>query len=373
MKKYFYIVLFLSAAFCSVQADAQASSRRKAMEEKEEDSKTLSVRAQSQFVPSVGMPADLKWKRDIYRIIDLEKEENTALYYPERPTGDRMNLFSLIFRLAVENRIKIYEYNIDGNEQLTDDNVIPAKDMLDRFNIYYRRKLVNRKDTVLVIDNSDIPSNEAKSYFVKEVNYFDDRSSTMNSTIEAICPVLHRSDEFTYEMTKYPMFWVRYSDIEPYLAQTSVMISDYNNASSVTVADFFTARLYKGDIYKTTNRLNRTLAQYCPNDSTMKAEQERIEGQLRSFEENLWGLREEKKVEEVTVRTEETQEEDAGKEENSKRVGRDRQEADSTDRSESEPEPKAKVEKETKRKKSSSLSSRSAASAPRATVRRERR
>lgn len=336
--------------------------------EKEEAGEVLSVRAQSQFSPSVDMPVDMKWKRDIYRIIDLEKEENTALYFPERPIGDKMNLFSLIFKLAVENKIKIYEYNIDGNELLTDDNVISAKDMLDRFNIYYRRKLENRKDTVIVIDDSDIPSNEAKSYFVKEVNFFDDRSSTMNSMIEALCPVLHRTDEFTYEMTKYPMFWVRYKDIEPYLSQTSVMTSDYNNATSVTIADFFSAKMYKGDIYKTTNRLNRTLAQYCPNDSTMKAEQERIEGQLKAFEEGLWGMKEEKKetVEAKKPETETGEEAVEEKSENSKRIGRDNQDDNKTE-----------VKKESKKKESkvkSSSSSRSKpSSAPRASVRRERR
>lgn len=371
MKRLFYIVLLMSATFCSLQVDAQAPSRRRAMEEKEEDTNVLSVRAQSQFTPSVDVPAEMKWKRDIYRIIDLEKEKNTALYYPERPIGDQMNLFSLIFKLALENKIKIYEYNIDGNEMLTDDNIISVKDMLDRFNIYYRRKLVNRRDTVLVVDNSDIPSNEAKSYFVKEVNYFDDRSSTMNSTIEAICPVLHRSDEFTYEMTKYPMFWVRYKDLEPYLTQTSVMISDYNNASNVTVADYFAARMYEGEIYKTTNRLNRTLAQYCPNDSTMKAEQARIEGQLKAFEEGLWGMREETPVKDEAVEKTVDEEipDEAEKTENSKRVGRDRQ----GDDEKSEAADDNKVKKETKSKKSSSVSSRAPKSAPRATVRRERR
>lgn len=371
MKRLFYIVLALSACLSSIDMSAQAPSRRKAMQEKEKEEagEVLSVRAQSQFSPSVDMPVDMKWKRDIYRIIDLEKEENTALYFPERPVGDKMNLFSLIFKLAVENKIKIYEYNIDGNELLTDDNVISPKDMLDRFNIYYRRKLENRRDTVIVIDDSDIPSNEAKSYFVKEVNYFDDRSSTMNSMIEALCPVLHRTDEFTYEMTKYPMFWVRYKDIEPYLSQTSVMTSDYNNATSVTIADFFSAKMYKGDIYKTTNRLNRTLAQYCPNDSTMKAEQERIEGQLKAFEEGLWGI--EKKettaaAEDKTAEKEPAEEASEEKPENSKRIGRDNQ-----------GEEKTEVKKETKKKetkvKSSSSSRSKASAAPRASVRRERR
>lgn len=369
MKNVFYILTIISVCLYSSYATAQAPSRRNMKQKENEASEVLSVRAQSQYTSNVEIPSDLKWKRDIYRIIDLDKEENTGLYYPDRPTGDKMNLFSTIFKLAIENKIKIYEYNIDGNEQFNDASIINPKDMLDRFSIYYREKLVNnRRDTVIVIDNSDIPSNEVKSFFVKEVNYFNDRASTYNSTIEALCPVLHRTDEFTMEITKYPMFWVKYKDVEPYLSQSTLMASDYNNVSNMTIADFFASKMYKGEIYKTTNRLNRTLAQYCPNDSTLKAEQEKIEKQLVTFENNLWGINqkaENENKEETVANNEET---DENVKENSKRVGRDNSSTDKEEKKSS-----SNNKKEVKQKRSSSTSKSSPKAAPRASVRRERR
>lgn len=374
MKNVFYILTIISVCLYSTCAFSQAPSRRNMKQKNNETSELLSVRAQSQYTSNVDIPSDLKWKRDIYRNIDLEKEENTGLYYPDRPIGDKMNLFSTIFKLAIEKKIKIYEYNIDGNEQFDDASIINPKDMLDRFSIYYREKLVNnRRDTVIVIDNSDIPSNEVKSFFVKEVNYFDDRASTYNSTIEALCPVLHRSDEFTMEITKYPMFWVKYKDVEPYLSQSTLMASDYNNVSNMTVADFFASKMYKGDIYKTTNRLNRTLAQYCPNDSTLKAEQEKIEKQLVTFENNLWGINPQNetvnnnKEEEAPAESDQTDENATS--ENSKRVGRD----NSSDSSKEEKRSSSSSKKEVKQKRSSSTSKASVKAAPRASVRRERR
>lgn len=371
--------LMLLSLFCIVMTvDAQPPSRRRAQQEAEK-SDNLTVRASSQYSPSVDFPADMKWKREIYRTIDLEKEANTALYYPERPVGEQMNLFSLIFKLAIEGKINIYEYNIDGNEQFGADYVISPKDMLDRFNIYYREKLVNRRDTVIVIDNSDIPSNEVKSFFVKETNYFDDRNSTYHSKIEAICPVLHRSDEFTLEITKYPMFWVRYDDLETYLTSISLMTSDYNNVSSMTVADFFESHLYEGDIYKTTNRLNRTLAQYCPTDSAMKAEQERIEGQLKAFESNLWTM--DTVSEDTGDVTDDSGEETSGQESeeanatepaNSKRVGRDEDDGGQKSETKAKTE-KSKSAKKSKKERSVSSSKSPVKAAPRASVRRERR
>lgn len=371
--------LMLLSLFCIVMTvDAQPPSRRRAQQEAEK-SDNLTVRASSQYSPSVDFPADMKWKREIYRTIDLEKEANTALYYPERPIGEQMNLFSLIFKLAIEGKINIYEYNIDGNEQFGADYVISPKDMLDRFNIYYREKLVNRRDTVIVIDNSDIPSNEVKSFFVKETNYFDDRNSTYHSKIEAICPVLHRSDEFTLEITKYPMFWVRYDDLETYLTSISLMTSDYNNVSSMTVADFFESHLYEGDIYKTTNRLNRTLAQYCPTDSAMKAEQERIEGQLKAFESNLWTM--DTVSEDTGDVTDDSGEETSGQESeeanatepaNSKRVGRDEDDGGQKSETKAKTE-KSKSAKKSKKERSVSSSKSPVKAAPRASVRREKR
>ncbi len=105
--------------------------------------------------------------------------------------------------------------------------------------------------------------------------------------ITAICPVLHRSEEFSSEKVKLPMFWVNYKDLVPYLTQTKVSVSNYNNAANSTWDDFFTARLYKGDIYKTTNLQNRTLSQYCPTDSAMVKEQKRIEKELVDFEKDI--------------------------------------------------------------------------------------
>ncbi len=370
----------LVSLFCvAAVVDAQPPSRR-AAEEEAQKSNELTVRAASQYSTTIDFPSDMKWKREIYRTIDLEKEANSALYYPEQPSDGQMNLFTLMFMLAIEGKIDIYEYSIDGDEQFAPEYVIKPADMLDRFNIYYRRKLVNRSDTVIVIDNSDVPSNEVKSFFVKETNYFDDRNSTYQSKIEAICPVLHRADEFTFETTKYPMFWVKYEDLETYLTSIMLMTSDLNNVSNMTASDFFAARIYEGDIYKTTNRLNRTLAQYCPTDSAMVAEQERIEGQLKDFEANLWAVSENSATTRETTKstkTETIEAEDADAEvdkeesDNSKRVGRDEKEESST--------VSAKEEKSTtkskKTRKQSTVSSRSSSSvaAPRASVRRERR
>ena len=175
------------------------------------------------------------------------------------------------------------------------------------------------------------------------------------------------------------MFWVRYDDLETYLTSISLMTSDYNNVSSMTVADFFESHLYEGDIYKTTNRLNRTLAQYCPTDSAMKAEQERIEGQLKAFESNLWTM--DTVSEDTGDVTDDSGEETSGQESeeanatepaNSKRVGRDEDDGGQKSETKAKTE-KSKSAKKSKKERSVSSSKSPVKAAPRASVRRERR
>lgn len=287
MKRLICIVTLLCMACAVQQVVAQPASRREKKENKE-TGPTLSVRAKTQYTGQTVMPEEVAWKREIYRTIDLKEEKNAALYYPVEPIGDRMNLFSLLFKLMSEGKVPAYEYRLDGTEVMTSQNKINFKDVLDRFHIYYTEKVEGRRDTMLIIDNSDIPSAEVLSYFVKEVSYFDNRSSTYNSKVVAICPVLHRAGDFSTEVTKYPMFWLNYNDLSSYLVRMPVMTSNLNNTSNISLEDYFAKRMFKGDIYKTTNMLNQTLAQYCPNDSAIVKEQKKIEGQLEAFEKNLW-------------------------------------------------------------------------------------
>jgi hypothetical protein len=85
------------------------------------------------------------------------------------------------------------------------------------------------------------------------------------------------------------LFWVKYADLEPFLSRQSLMTSNLNNAATMTMDDFFTLNRYEGKIYKTNNLLGKTLAQYCPTDSAMTKEQQKIEKELKSFEENIFG------------------------------------------------------------------------------------
>ena len=280
-----FLAILLAALFCADVASAQpAARRREKAQQRQQKDQGLSVRAQISFPTQKAMDEDVTWRRDIYREIDLTEDANAGLYYPVEPVGSQMNLFTYIFKLALFNYIPVYEYRLDGNEDYSDSAKVNIKTILDNYHIFYEQK-----DGKLRVDNSDIPSAEVKMYYLKESAYYDQANSTFRRKVLSLCPVMMREDDFGGEASKYPLFWVKYTDLEPFLNRHTMAASSLNNAAVVSADDYFTTTRYEGNIYKTSNLLGRTLAQYCPTDSAMAKEQKRIEAELQRFSKNIYG------------------------------------------------------------------------------------
>ena len=261
------ILMIMTVALVTMTASAQPKARRNAAaSNKTQAAQQMTQRARLMYPTALDMPQDVVWRRDIYRELDLNIDANAGLYYPVEPIDKQLNLFTYVFKLALNGYIPVYEYRLDGNE------------------VFYEEK--NGK---IRVDNSDIPSAEVKMYYLKESAYYDQANATFRRKVISLCPVMMRDDDFGGEASKYPLFWVKYSDLEPFLNKQTVMTSNLNNAAVMTLDDYFTMNRYEGKIYKTTNMLGRTLAQYCQNDSALKKEQMKIEGELKAFEQNIFG------------------------------------------------------------------------------------
>lgn len=305
------LVLFalLSATTIVMAQPAARRNQPAASQQKPSAAQNITTRAQISFPTSQEMKEDVVWRRDIYREIDLTIGNNSGLYYPVEPMGSQMNLFTYLFKLVLSGQVKAYEYRLDGNESFEADAIVKPLALLDNYSIYYERK-----DGKLKLDNSDIPSREVKAYYIKETSYFDQTSATFHTKVLALCPIMVRDDDFGTSgssVAKYPLFWVKYDDVAPFLTKQTIMTSDINNAATMSIDDFFVKNKYTGKIYKTNNMLGQTLAQQVASnpvlaeklkkmeltdeeqellqDSILNAEQNRIERQLKDFEENIWG------------------------------------------------------------------------------------
>lgn len=284
MKK---IILLLMLVGLVQGAFAQPEARRQAQRKAQNKSNAnnMTTRAQIMFPTAASMDEDVVWRRDIYRELDLNEDANAPLYYPVEPLGSQVNLFTYIFKLMMQGRIKAYQYKLDGNESFNADDVVNPKTFLDNYHIYYEKDAQGRTH----LDNSDIPSKEVKSYYIKETTYYDQHTATFHTKVLALCPIMTRDDDFGDGGNKYPLFWVKYDDLAPFLSKQQIMTSNLNNAATMSIDDYFLRNQYNGKIYKTNNMLGKTLAQYCSSDSAMSKEQKKIEAELAAFEKNLWG------------------------------------------------------------------------------------
>lgn len=274
-------------------AQAQPEARRQqqqAQAAKKSNANNMTTRAQISFPTEAKMAEDVVWRRDVYRELDLNDDANAGLYYPTEPVGTQMNLFTYLFKLIMagprHGGIAAYSYDVNsGNERFDESLRIQPLKFLDDYHIFYERG-----DRGVHIDDGDIPSAEVKGYFIKESAYFDQVSATFHTKVQAICPVMYREDDFGDGVTKYPLFWVKYDDLAPFLSKQTIMTSNLNNAATMSLDDYFTTNAYRGKIYKTTNMLGKTLAQVAGGDTAkLSREQSRIEKEIERFEQNVWG------------------------------------------------------------------------------------
>ena len=292
MKKLLFVMMILLMADAAVAQPKKRRNQQQTTEQQQQKSPSsaMSMRAQISFPTALDIPEEVVWRRDIYRELDLTDDANAGLYFPVEPQGKQLNLFTYIFKLAQNGYIPVYEYPTDGSDNFTSESRVQMQTILDNYHIYYEEQ-----DGKLKVDNSDIPSAEVKKFYLKESAYYDQANSSFHIKVLALCPVMLRDDEFGGESTQYPLFWVKYSDLEPFLNRQTVMASSLNNAATMSMDDFFTLNTYRGKIYKTNNAQGKTLLQLCDGDvDKMTAEQKRIEAELAAFHKTIFGDQEKK-------------------------------------------------------------------------------
>lgn len=279
-------ILTLTLAYC-LQAPAQDTLRQRAY-----------------YPESVPMDDEtVEWRKDIYKEIILTEEANSGLFSPSDQEDEFTGLFANIFDMVIQGKIKLYKYEIDSNEKLTRRNEISIKNILDDYHITYTADSTG----LISINRSDVPYADITSFYVKEAVYYDAVNSSFRSKVIALCPVMVLEDEFSDQPVRYPLFWVRYAELQPRLENIIFYPEARNHALRMTMDDFFTLNRYKGEIYKVYNDQATTLAQTCQNDSSLTAEREKIAGGIKELQKRAYnvyhGRQAQKVVEEIQPET----------------------------------------------------------------------
>ena len=113
--------MIMTVALVTMTASAQPKARRNAAaSNKTQAAQQMTQRARLMYPTALDMPQDVVWRRDIYRELDLNIDANAGLYYPVEPIDKQLNLFTYVFKLALNGYIPVYEYRLDGNEVFSD-------------------------------------------------------------------------------------------------------------------------------------------------------------------------------------------------------------------------------------------------------------
>ena len=107
IKHYALSIIFIALPLLAM---AQPQARRNQQQQQQKSSSnTMSTRAQISFPTAQTMDADVVWRRDVYRELNLAEDANAGLYYPTQPQGSQMNLFTYMFKLMMSGQIKAYD------------------------------------------------------------------------------------------------------------------------------------------------------------------------------------------------------------------------------------------------------------------------
>lgn len=194
------------------------------------------------------------WTRIIYREINMLNEQNHPLY---------QHLFSLLFGKIAEGKLHAYQY-LDGKE------------------VFENRYKLGIDELAQQVDLHENDVQRIHAFYLKECWYFNQHTSEVAVKLLALCPVLYSYSDNGTEL-RMPLCWVLYEAALPYLSEVYLKTSNKNNALQLTFSNYFTLRLFRGDIIKTENLLNQTLIQYCLTPDALQKERVRIENELSGF------------------------------------------------------------------------------------------
>ena len=188
---------------------------------------------------------EVEWRYDVYRDIDLTKACNQPLMSPQQQDGAAQGLFAAILDMAMKNRVTLYRHTVEGTECFNNAYRMTVRELLDDYQISYKEQ-----GGTLTVAAADIPYQEVTHLYLREASIYDAANSTFKKRVVALCPVMAVNDEISEHEVRYPMCWLKYSDIEDLLEGYGTVASYENMAQEISLRDFFVLGLYKGDIYR---------------------------------------------------------------------------------------------------------------------------
>ncbi len=237
--------------------------------------------------------ADVMWSKVIWRRIELSEKMNHILALPAEETRGTKSLIDVILEGIETIGVTGYEATPRdaGREFNTAIKIERIKELLGAKTFELVENLEGSMDTIY-LDAPRYNTSDIDAYVVKELWFFDKQRSVLDVRIIGLCPVrkyYSEEDELAgnYDDPRHSkVFWVRYSDIRPLLAQSPIY-NPYSDLKSLTYDDIFQKRFFSGYIIMESNPYNRSIDAY-ESGLEVLLEADRIKNEIFNLEQDLW-------------------------------------------------------------------------------------
>lgn len=224
--------------------------------------------------------ADVSWSKKIWRTIDLSQKMNLPFGYPQKP------LIQILHRAAMAGTINAYDPVVENADQfkklLTTDQIARIGSRTDTVEIINALTL----GTTMQAVPNPLTWDRITKFKIKEVWFFDTKTSTMQVRILGLAPVMADYDANGNYRGDMTMYWLYYPDLRNMLAKEEVY-NPNNDQKSLSWDDVFSYRLFASYIYKESNVHDRSIAEYATGVDA-QLESDRISQGILHYEHDVW-------------------------------------------------------------------------------------
>jgi gliding motility associated protien GldN len=232
--------------------------------------------------------ADVMWSKVTWELIDLREKMNLPLYYPLDTIHGRKSLIMAVADGIKSGELFAFKPQFKNNAFEFDQNNIITPDSLSELD----KNIVEWPGNVLP---QRWASDEITQILVKEVWYFDRKTSQLNCEIVGLCFIREyekilgapTASGFPTQRRRNYLFWLYYPDAREYLAKIPVY-NPNNDTELYSFDDLFVNRKFKAYFFREANVYNDRLITDYLSGRDAQLESDRIKKEIFDYEQDLW-------------------------------------------------------------------------------------
>ena len=233
-----------------------------------------------ELAPDYVREADVFWKKELWRVIDTREKMNLPFAYPKKP------LIDILLDAVKSGEVPVFSPNDDDFK-----NPIDPDDALQltgaTTDTIYVPDAANPDILIPTVVTQEFNFEDVKQYRIKEVWYFNQRTSTMQARILGIAPVMDDYSETGVKRGVKALFWIYMPSMRNILVKTEAY-NPFPDGIRLTWDDIFTQRLFSSVVYKEDNVRDERVKDIWEDPIDQLYESERIKEKIFNFEHDLW-------------------------------------------------------------------------------------